>query len=244
MFVTGSTSGIGEGIVRKFLQEGEDVVAHGLSAREKDEMLLRWNTESLDPPNVLTGDLTDPDVPSRLVREVIDHHGRIDVLVNNAGRNVFTGVLESDLQDWDAALNLNLRAAWLVSKAAVPHVPRGGSIINISSNHAYTTMPGCFPYNVAKAGLLGLTNALAVELSSLGIRANAICPGWTETPPVAHALDDPAERRRVESIHLTGRLGTPEDVAAAAWYLAGATQVTGTHLIVDGGRSVVMEDPH
>lgn len=244
VLVTGSTSGIGEGIAVRFGQGGDQLVMHGLDGEETGAV---GRVEEAGAAAVLMtkGDLVDPDVPARIVDEAVAAFGRIDILVNNAGRNVFTGVLESTLEDWQRAIDLNLRAAWLMSKAAIPHMGPGSAIVTISSNHARSTMPGCFPYNVAKAGLLGLTNALAVELAERGIRANTVMPGWTDTPAVRQELEDagPEERRRVEGLHLTGRLGTPADVAEAVWYLAAATQVTGTHLVVDGGRATQMEDP-
>lgn len=244
VLVTGATSGIGQGIARRFAAAGDDVVVHGLAGGDAEDAARRLRDEASGELILITGDLTQPEACELVVTQTVDQLGQIDVLVNNAGRNAFTGILDSDLDDWNRALDLNLRAAWLMARASVPHMPPGACVINISSNHAFSTMPGCFPYNVAKAGLLGLTTALAVELASRGIRANSICPGWTETPPIAQHLTQPDERRRVERLHLTGRIGTPDDVAEAAWYLAGAGQVTGTHLVIDGGRSAQMEDPH
>lgn len=241
--VTGATSGIGEAIAWRFATSGDDVVMHGLADDEAENAASRLRDDAIGELILLTGDLREPEACERLVTGAVDRLGRIDVLINNAGRNVFTGVLDSDLDDWNRAIDLNLRTAWLMARAAVPHMPSGSCVINVSSNHAFSTMPGCFPYNVAKAGLVGLTTALAVELASRGIRANTICPGWTETPPVTEQVADPDERRRVERLHLTGRIGTPGDVAEAAWYLAGAGQVTGTQLVIDGGRSALMEDP-
>lgn len=244
--VTGSTSGIGEGIALRFAQGGDHLVVHGLDEPIAAAAADRVTEAGPGEVHLVTGDLTDPTVAERLVEETVRQFGRVDVLVNSAGRNVFTGVLDSSLEDWQRAIDLNLRAAWLVSRAAAPHMLPGSAIVIISSNHARSTMPGCFPYNVAKAGLLGLTNALAVDLAKLGIRANAVLPGWTETPPISQDLvgAGPDERKRVEGLHLTGRMATPADIAEAVWYLAGASQVTGTHLLVDGGRSAQMEDPH
>lgn len=245
VLVTGSTSGIGEGIALRFAIGGDHVVMHGLGEPTSAEVAHRVDEAGAGDVLLTRGDLTDPAGADRLVEEAIGRFERIDVLVNNAGRNVFTGVLASTLDDWERAIDVNLRAAWLVSRAAVPHMAPGSAIVTISSNHARSTVPGSFPYNVAKAGLLGLTNALAVELADRGIRANTVMPGWTETPPITAELAaaGPDERERVERLHLTGRLGTPTDVAEAVWYLAAATQVTGTHLLVDGGRAALMEDP-
>lgn len=245
VLVTGSTSGIGRGIAIRFAAGGDHLVMHGMGEPTDADAVRDVDSAGSGDVLLTEGDLTDPKAAERIVAGAVDRFGRVDVLVNNAGRNVFTGVLASTLEDWQRAIDLNLRAAWLVSRATVPHMAGGGAIVTIASNHAQSTTAGAFPYNVAKAGLLGLTNALAVELAGLGIRANTVMPGWTETPPITAdlAAAGPGERERVERLHLTGRLGTPEDVAEAVWYLAGASQVTGTHLLVDGGRAVQMQDP-
>jgi NAD(P)-dependent dehydrogenase (short-subunit alcohol dehydrogenase family) len=122
-------------------------------------------------------------------------------------------------------------------------MPEGGSILNMSSNHAFSTMPGLFPYNAVKAGIDGMTRALALELGPYGIRVNTVNPGWIEIERTKEELtaDD---RDRVERIHPLGRIGTPEDVAGTVSFLASddAAFITGASILVDGGRTAVMQD--
>lgn len=249
ILVTGSTSGIGKGIALYLANLGHIVVVHGLERTDADRVrdsIVEAGGEALS----VVGDIADPGQCAALVQDAVDGCGGLDVLVNNAGRNVFTGVLASDPADWEDAMNVDLRAAWLISRAAAPHMPPGSAIVNIASNHAFSTIPGCFPYNVAKAGVIALTQSLALELAPLGIRANAVCPGYIDTPIndtyFSTFADPDAERERVVRLHPARRLGTPQDVAHAVRFLALGEEsgfITGTHLLVDGGRSALLQDP-
>ena len=249
--ITGSTSGIGAAIAALFATQGDDVVVHGRS-QERGEAVVREIRAIAPHVKVLLflGDLTDPNVCTALIDTAAQDRGRIDVLVNSAGTNVFAGVVAATLDDWERALSLDLRAAWLCSRAAAAWMPSGSAIVNIGSNHAGATLPGCFPYNVAKAGLVALTSSLAIELAAGGIRVNTVLPGYVDTPLndayFATIGDATAERARVERLHPLGRIGQPEDVARAVRFLASgddAAFITGTTLLVDGGRSALLEDP-
>lgn len=251
VIVTGSTSGIGIGIARAFAAAGDEVVVHGRSA-ERGEGVLREIGAALPGARLRLhlGDLSDPAECEALVAFATEPNGRVDVVVNNAGTNVFTGVMDTTLDDWQRAIDLDLRASWLCARAAAPRMPPGSAIVNVSSNHAFSTLPGSFPYNVAKAGMLALTQSLAMELAERGVRANAICPGYIDTPLndlyFAGFADPEAERARVRRMHPIGRMGTVDDIARAALFLASAEDsgfMTGTYLLVDGGRSTLMEDP-
>jgi glucose 1-dehydrogenase len=248
--VTGSTSGIGRAIAAAFVDAGDDVVVHGRSAERGEAVvadLLRHRPGG--SVRLHLADLTDPAACDGLIAFAAAPRDRIDVLVNNAGTDVFTGVLETSLDEWAFALDLDLRAPWLLARAAAPLMPPGSTILNIGSNHANSTLPGSFPYNVAKSGLVALTQSLAIELAPRGIRANVVAPGYIDTPlndQYFAAFPDPAgQRRHVERIHPVGRMGRVEEVAAAVVYLASplAAFATGTTLLLDGGRSTLMEDP-
>jgi NAD(P)-dependent dehydrogenase (short-subunit alcohol dehydrogenase family) len=146
-------------------------------------------------------------------------------------------------------MNLDLAAHWRLAKVAYPHLHRNGHgmIVIIGSNHGWNTIPGCFPYNVAKAGLLGLVQSLAIEWGP-SIRSVGIAPGFIDTAGNQTWFDsfaDPtAERARTEQMHPVGRLGTPEEIAHLCAFLASPLCgfISGTTLCVDGGRSALMQD--
>jgi len=187
--------------------------------------------------------MREPADVEALVEATAEEYGRIDVLVNNAAVETNTSVTEATLDDWDLVVETDFRSYWLCAKHAVEQMPDGGSIVNVSSNHARLTMPRHFPYNAVKAGIDGMTRAMAVDLGRRGIRANTVNPGWVAVDRTEAALDDD-ERDHVESIHPLGRMGTPEDVAGVVAFLASddAAFVTGASVLVDGGRTAVMQD--
>ncbi|MCA0295147.1 MAG: SDR family oxidoreductase [Actinobacteria bacterium] len=246
--VTGSTRGIGLAVARAFAGAGAAVLVHGRD-QVAGERIVADLAAAGGRATFAAIDLTDPLAPQALVDAALAWSGRLDVLVNNAGANTFTGVLSTSLDEWDQALNLDLRAAWLATVAAAAVMAPGSAIVNVSSNHAFATIPGAFPYNVAKAGMIALTQSSALELSDRGIRVNALCPGYIDTP-INEAFfgtfpDPAAERRRVEQIHPVRRMGTVDEVAEAVLFLASDTCgfMTGSTLTLDGGRSALLQDP-
>ncbi len=240
--VTGSTRGIGAGIAERFVSEGASVVVSGRSAEDGEAVADRLQEHAGDAVFV-RADMREPADIERLIERTVDEYGRIDTLVNNAGVQTDTTAAEATIEDWNFVLETDFRAYWLGAKHVIEHMPEGGSIINISSNHAFSTMPAHFPYNAIKAGINGMTRALAVELGPLGIRANTINPGWVEVERTREELPD-ERRERVESVHPLGRIGNPEDVAGATAFLASndAAFMTGASMLIDGGRGAVMED--
>ncbi len=244
--MTGSTSGIGRATAERFGVQGAHVIAHGLPG--SDEGVVTAVRRAGGECTLVLGDLRRAEDVRALIVEASSVGGAIDVLVNNAGENV--GVLDTAVAEWDACLELDLRAAWLCAREAARSMPRGAAIVTVSSNHAVSTLPGAFPYNVAKAGLLALNQSLAVELADRGIRSNAVVPGYVDTPiNVAYfgAFADPGEaRQRAEALHPLRRLARPDEIAAAIEFLADeatAGFITGTALTVDGGRSALLQDP-
>jgi glucose 1-dehydrogenase len=248
--VTGSTSGIGRATAELFAAGGAHVVVHGLGPRQAAaEVAAAVETAGGSASTILL-DLSEVSSPRKLIDHALDATGRVDVLVNNAGANVFGGVLGATVADWDSCLDLDLRAVWLCAQAAARVMRPGSAIVNVSSNHATSTLPGAFPYNVAKAGVLALTQSLAIELASRGIRANAVCPGYIDTPIndayFATSGDPAAARRKAEALHPLGRIGTAAEVARSIRFLASDEDsgfMTGAVLTLDGGRSALMQDP-
>ncbi|REA00900.1 NAD(P)-dependent oxidoreductase [Haloferax sp. Atlit-6N] len=240
--VTGSTKGIGAGVAKRLAREGATVVVNGRSADNGQETVNA--IRELGGESMFVGaDMRDPAAIEALIEETVDRYGRLDVLVNNAGVQTETTAAEATMEDWKFVLETDFRSFWLCAKHAAEHMPVGGSIVNMSSNHAFLTMPGLFPYNAVKAGINGMTRALALELGPLGITVNTVNPGWVEVERTQAELSAD-DRERVEAIHPVGRIGVPEDVAATVAFLTSdeASFVTGTSLLVDGGRTAVMQD--
>jgi len=233
--VTGSARGIGASIASLFAEHGARVI--GLDCYPTEP----GNEESLN----LTVDVTRPAQVNEAVTATIERFGRIDVLINNAGANVFADPLRLTDADWERCFDVDLKAAWTVSKAVLPSMlSQGrGAIVNIASVHAHKVIPGCFPYPVAKHGLIGLTRALGIEYAARGVRVNSISPGLILTPLaeswLASQPDPEAERRRQIELSPSKRIGTPLEVAYTALFLASdeARFINAADILIDGGRS-------
>ena len=235
--VTGGSRGIGKAIALAFAAEACDVV---ITARSESEA-FRTVLQELSAAGVRAEghvfDVADFEACQATVKAIAERFGRIDILVNNAGINRDNLLLRMSEAQWDEVLNVNLKSAFNLSHAVLPLMmkQRAGSIINISSVVALEGNAGQANYAAAKAGLTALTRSLAKEMGSRNIRANAIAPGFILTDMTAAV---PEEKRSAWCCQIPlKRIGTPEDVAAAAVFLASdkAAYITGQTLRVDGG---------
>ena len=186
---------------------------------------------------VLQGDLREPDTCERLVDETVDALGRLDILVNMASLYTAKAVDDVTVEDWNAQMEVDLRAAWLCARAAVPHMRRlrGGRIVNFAdwvARSGRPRYPGYVTYYVAKAGVIGLTEALALELASDQILVNAVAPG----PIVAPEGTSDEEFASVERATPLGRWGGEIEIAKAVLALVDSDFITGETIRVDGGR--------
>ena len=238
--VTGSTRGIGEAIARRLAEEGASVVVSGRTA-EAGEAVAEGIRETGGEASFVRTDMRDPEAVEALVEAAVEEYGGVDVLVNNAAVETYTGAGEATVEDWDLVLETDFRGYWLCAREAVRHM-ESGAVVNVASNHARLTTPEMFPYNAVKAGVEGMTRAMALDFGPR-VRVNAVAPGWVAVERTTGGMSED-RRRELAAIHPVGRLGEPEDVAAPVAFLASeeAGYVTGTSLLVDGGRTAVMQD--
>ena len=236
--VTGATGGIGAAIARALHGAGATVVLSGTRENVLEERVSELGAErALAVP----ANLADPDSVATLVPRAEEAAGQsIDILVNNAGITRDTLAMRMKPEQWQEVLDVNLTAAFRLSQAVLKGMmkARWGRIINITSVVALTGNPGQTNYAAAKAGMIGMSKSLAREVAARGITVNCIAPGFIETP-MTDALNE-KQREAILAQIPSGRLGTPEDVAAAALYLASpeAAYVTGHVLSVNGGMAM------
>jgi 3-oxoacyl-[acyl-carrier protein] reductase len=235
--VTGASGGIGAGIARALHAQGAVVALSGTRREALDALAAELGGRA----HVLPADLADPEAATTLVTAAEATLGKVDILVNNAGLTKDGLALRMSDADWAKVLDVDLAAPFRLSRAALKFMLRrkAGRIINIGSVVGSTGNPGQANYAAAKAGLLGLTKALAQEVASRGITVNLIAPGFIETP-MTDALSDAQRAALAEKIPL-GRLGSPADIAAAVVYLAAdeAAWITGATLHINGGMAML-----
>jgi len=226
--VTGASKGLGKAIALSLHAAG----AHVIAAARASDALDSLGIELGDKGDIWSTDATSDEFLKRIATL-----SKLDILVNNIGTNRPEPFVDVSDENLDAVLDMNVRATFRIAREATKVIGRGGSIVNMTSQMGHVGSPGRTVYCMTKHAIEGLTKAMAVELAPEGIRVNSVAPTFIETPMTKPMLDDPKFAAFVESMIPLGKVGQPEDVAAAVLYLCseGAAMVTGHSLLVDGG---------
>jgi meso-butanediol dehydrogenase/(S,S)-butanediol dehydrogenase/diacetyl reductase len=237
VLITGAGTGIGLATTRRIRAEGGTVIASMLDI-PGDVDFAGAQTVQLD--------VTDDRQWEQVVSTIVAEHGRIDVLINNAGIRETNLAEDTSLEQWHRLVNTNLMSVFLGCRTVIPIMRRGGggAIVNVSSITGIRGVRKMAAYSASKSGIVALTASLALDHAPDNIRVNAVCPGAIETPMLATLLDEAADREaaveRMIGTHPIGRLGRPEEVASVIAFLASddASFLTGLSIPVDGGRSI------
>jgi NAD(P)-dependent dehydrogenase (short-subunit alcohol dehydrogenase family) len=243
--VTGGSLGIGRATARRLADDGAAVVLCGVDNASVEEALAELSGAGLEVDG-RRADVSSAGEVEGLVRFAADRYGGVDILVNSAGIQRYGTVVDTSEELWDEVLAVNLKGMFLTAKHCVPELRRrgGGAIVNVASVQAFATQGGVAAYAASKAGVVGLTKAIAVDHAAENIRCNAVCPGSVDTPMLRFAAGlfkgDGTEDDTIRgwgSSHPLGRVARPEEVAEVIAFLAGdrASFVTGAELRVDGG---------
>ena len=237
--VTGAARRVGAAIARRLHAAGARVVLHYRGAdADAAQLEKELNAARAGSALKVNGDLLAPVAPKVLVEATLQRFARLDILVNNASAFYPTAVGEIEASHWEELIGSNLRAPLFLAQAAAPQLAlAGGSVVNIADIHAERPLQGYLVYSVAKAGLVALTRALALELAP-GVRVNAVAPGAIAWPEDGQF--EPGERARIVATTPLRRTGNADDIAQAVHFLCTAPFVTGQLLAVDGGRSIFL----
>ena len=235
--VTGASRGIGAVVACRLAQAGAKVGVNYHASLNAASQVVDSINQAGGEALLVGGDVSQQESAEAVIKQTVDHWGNIDILINNAGINKDRLLLRMSPEDFDSVIAVNLRGAFLCTRYVMPHLirQRSGRVINMSSVVGLSGNPGQANYAAAKAGLVGLTKALAREVASRNVTVNALAPGYITTAMVEE-LSEETQAKILARIPM-GRFGTPEDVAEAVLFLcsAGAGYITGQVLTIDGG---------
>ncbi len=238
--VTGAARGIGRAIALELAYAGATVALNDLDLGEPGQSLLQTITASGSQASLHQADISQSAAVEAMVTAVVEQHGRLDILINNAGMQLWQPFLEITEPVIQRTLDVDLKGVILCGQAAARQMVRqggGGRIVNISSVHAVYSIKTAAVYDAAKAGVKRLTATMALELAEYGITINAIAPGWIDTSMAEPLLRTPEDRAAVNATIPLGRVGNPHEVGQLAAYLSSdaAAYITGAFIVIDGG---------
>ena len=238
--VTGGTSGIGRETAVVFAKAGAKVVVAGRREQEGKETIELIRGTGGDGLFVQT-DVAKASEVETLVQKTVERFGRLDVAFNNAGiENAVTPIIRQSEEDFDRTISINLKGVWLCLKYEIQQMLKqggGGAIVNMASIMGLVGSAGVAAYSASKHGVIGLTKTAALENAKSGIRVNAVCPGFTETPMADRIFRIPGARKYLLSCHPIGRFGKPAEISEAVVWMCSdrASFMTGQSLVLDGG---------
>ncbi|OXS61923.1 hypothetical protein B1A99_04810 [Cohnella sp. CIP 111063] len=245
VIVTGGGSGIGRAVAKKFAEAGASVVVVGRTAAKVEAVAAEIVTQGGRAAAKAANVASEADV-KRVVRETLAEFGRIDVLVNNAAVCPQVRLTDMSLDEWNGVITNNLTSVFLFCREVVPAMLEqgGGAIVNVSSVHALATLDGYSAYAASKAGIAGLTRAIALDYAKMNIRANTVLPGAVHTQMLESSvknLDTPKEEimKQWDDSQPIGRVGRPEEIASVVFFAASPDNsfMTGSTLVADGGMT-------
>ncbi len=244
--VTGGGSGIGREIALLYARQGARVIVADVQLEAARSVVAEISSQD-GSSQAVQMDVSSEEQVQHVFDQVVQEHGRLGILVNNAGVSHVGNILETSLDDWERVMSVNARGVFLCSKYAVKHMveqqPQGGILVNIASVAGMIAVDRRLPYSASKGAVISITRSVAIDFVQQGIRANAICPGTVHTPFVEGYLErnfaatKDEERKKMHARQPIGRMGRPDEIANAALYLASdeASFVTGSTLVIDGG---------
>lgn len=242
VLITGGGTGIGRASAEACAAQGARIAVAGRRLEPLEEAVAAIRDRG-GQATAIPGDVGVAEDAARMVRETLSEFGQLDVLVNCAGQELVANVLDTSEEWWDRVLDTNLKAVYLLSREALPHMieRRCGVIINVASQLAFVGAQNFAAYTASKGGVINLTRAMSLDHAKDGIRVNALCPGAVDTPLLRRQFEDSlgpqGTLEDLAKLHPVGRLGRPEEIAHATVFLASdeSSFMTGSMLVMDGG---------